>query len=197
MKVNPKTIESWMKFIRFHPDLSERYMDQFWGSQVTSKEQLINVLVLNRPIGAYYVFGGWYGVTTQLILDNLDACVRNVYSVDSDPYCAWVINDVVKSDKVEAVTHEMSDYEYPEKPACVINCVTEHITQETFDKWWDKIPEGTMYVLQGNDFWESPDHIRCAANFDDFKTIHHCKNILGEKEWDCDGFTRYMVWGHK
>ena len=59
MKVNPKTIESWMKFIRFHPDLSERYMDQFWGSQVTSKEQLINVLVLNRPIGAYYVFGGW------------------------------------------------------------------------------------------------------------------------------------------
>jgi len=199
MIVKPKTLESWIKFIRFHPDRAERYMDQFWESQLRSKENLINVLYLNRPIGNIFIFGGWYGMLSQLILDAHE--VRKIYTIDIDPDCEWVVNDVIKSDKVIAVTDSMSVYNYPEKPACVINTVTEHITQSQYDMWWDNVPKGTFYILQGNNFWDMSDHIRCASSLDDFTEMNNCQNILGRKLWPCEGpskeFTRYMVWGYK
>jgi len=199
MIVKPKTLESWIKFIRFHPDRAERYMDQFWESQLKSKEQLVNVLRLNRPIGNIFIFGGWYGMLSQLILDNHEA--RKIYTIDIDPDCEWVVNDVVTSDKVVAVTDNMSVYKYPENPACVINTVTEHITQEQYDMWWSNIPDGTFYILQGNNFWDAADHIRCASSLDDFAEINNCVNIGGRMQWPCDGpseeFMRFMIWGKK
>jgi len=44
LEIKPETLSRWMKFIRFHPDLAERFMDCFWESQLTSKQNIISLL---------------------------------------------------------------------------------------------------------------------------------------------------------
>lgn len=201
MNIEPETLESWIKFIRFHPDKAERYMDCFWDSQLTSKMHLLNVLVQKSYLGNVFIFGGWYGVLAQLINDDKDLRPTKIYSIDNDPECEWIINDVVNNTIIKPVTADLVSYEYPMRPSTVINTVTEHITQEQYDTWWNNIPKKTFYVLQGNNFWDSNDHIRCAHNLDEFKRINNCIHNLGEAQWACPGpngdFLRFMVWGTK
>lgn len=201
MNIEPETLESWIKFIRFHPDKADRYMDCFWNSQLTSKMFLLNTLVTKSYIGEVFIFGGWYGVLAQLILDDKDLRPRKIYSIDVDPECEWIVNDVITDPIVTAVTADMVSYEYPSKPTTVINTVTEHITQEQYDIWWDKVPSGTFYVLQGNNFYDAEDHVRCAKDMHDFKRINNCTQNLGDAQWACEGpsedFLRFMVWGIK
>ena len=201
MNIEPETLESWIKFIRFHPDKAERYMDCFWGSQLTSKMHLLNVLSEKNFLGDVFIFGGWYGVLSQLILDDLNLRPRKIYSIDNDPDCEWIINDVIKDKTIKPITADMVSYEYPVRPITVINTVTEHITQDQYDIWWNKIPEKTFFVLQGNNFWDSPDHIRCAHSLVEFKHINNCSGFAGEAQWECPGpsgeFLRFMVWGIK
>ena len=202
MNIEPETIESWIKFIRFHPDKAERYMDCFWQSQLISKMHLLNVLVDTKPyLGNTFIFGGWYGVLAQLIMDDRDLHPTKIYSIDKDPECEWIVNDVVKNRLVKPVTADMVSYEYPIRPSTVINTVTEHITQEQYDIWWNNLPPKTFYVLQGNNFWDSSDHIRCANDLDEFKRINNCTYNIGEAQWPCPGpsgeFLRFMVWSVK
>ena len=52
VEIKPQTLADWMKFIRFHPDLAERFMDCFWESQLESKGHLLSALknvCLERP----------------------------------------------------------------------------------------------------------------------------------------------------
>lgn len=206
MNIQPKTLESWMKFIRFHPDLAETYMNCFWLSQLQSKEHLIDVLdemqMVNRDpnLGNIFIFGGWYGVTTQLILDFPDFTCNSVYSIDIDPICAWVFDDVIKDPKAHAVTANCSDYEYPKHPNIVINTVTEHLTQADYDSWWNNIPKGTEFILQGNNYFEHHQHIRCAKNMDEFLSINNISEYDDKLVWSFTGpddklYNRFMVWG--
>lgn len=202
MHIKSETLEGWMKFIRFHPDKAERYMDCFWGSQLSSKRNLLGVLEGEDFPGTTYIFGGWYGILAQLIDDDPNIISRDIYSIDNDPDCAWVINDVIKRDNIMPITADMATFEYEAPPNTVINCITEHVTQQQYDMWWENIPTGTFYILQGNNFWEADDHIRCSKNMDDFQHINNCCNsMLGFATWDCKGpidyFERYMVWGIK
>lgn len=208
MNIKPETLESWIKFIRFHSDLAESYMDCFWLSQLKSKEHLLDALdeiaTCNRDpnLGNVFIFGGWYGVTSQLIMDSLDFTYESIHSIDINPVCSWVFSDVIKAPNTYAVTANCADYKYPQPPNIVINTVTEHLTQSDYDSWWNNIPIGTEFILQGNDYFEHHEHIRCAKNTDEFLAINKVTEYHDKLTWSFSGpddklYNRFMVWGSK
>ena len=98
----------------------------------------------------------------------------------------------------------MATFKYPTKPNYVINTSTEHVTQETYDIWWNNIPSGTKYLIQSNNFFALEEHIRCSDTMDEFLDINHLQdNNEWVKEIDCgmrsDGepFIRFMAIGVK
>ena len=145
-----------------------------------------------------YIFGGWYGVLGQLLRDN--TTVGDIYSVDIDPECAEVINNSsLDGDRIFPVTSDMVDYHYNSDPFMVINTSCEHLLQEEYDRWWNKIPAGTYFVLQGNNF-VIDEHVRVSESLDHF--TEQCKltpeQILSSEELQVDNnFTRYMIIGFK
>ena len=205
MNIEPKTLESWIKFIRFHPDLADTYMNCFWESQLKSKNMLMDILQKYRPmLGNCYIFGGWYGITTQLLHDNKTLDYKSIYSIDIDPKCEWVFNDVIDLPGVFAVTADCADFKYPEKPDTVINTVTEHLTEGEYNYWWDSVPSGAFYVLQGNDFIDWHEHVRCAENLSHFRFINNLNDsiLIGSDSWSFQGpdgheYNRFMAWGIK
>ena len=206
MEIKASTIESWMKFIRFHPDLAERYMDCFWGSQLESKSRLlIELEKMPNMRGPLYIFGGWYGVLTQMVLDSLDFNPEWIYSIDIDPQCEWVFNDVVSREyHATAVTADCATYKYPIMPSVVINTVTEHLRQDDYDMWWDNVPRGTTFFLQGNNYFDNEEHVRCSKTIEDFLYISNVENenIQGMSQWTFAGpndkkYERFMAWGVK
>jgi hypothetical protein len=205
VEIKPETLADWMKFIRFHPDLAERFMDCFWESQLTSKSHLLYALEDFGYLGNVYIFGGWYGILGKLIEDSYNLQTGVIVSIDSDPKCDWVIKNLYsKQSKVIGFTHDMQHFEYSEQhpPHTVINTSTEHVTQEVYDNWWSHIPAGTLYALQGNNFWDDPEHIRCAHDIKEFKKINRCENVQVEFSFPCGGpnnteFMRFMVVGVK
>lgn len=205
MEIRPRTLATWMKFIRFHPDLAERFMDCFWESQLISKQSILCLLEDREILGNVYIFGGWYGLLAKLIEDSDNLSSNCIFSIDIDPICDWVISDLYPNSKqILPYTADMADWEYPLDipPSTVINTITEHVNQDTYDGWWDKIPKGTYYLLQGNDFFEEPEHIRCSVNMEDFKRMNHCEDSLNEWEMTLQGtdgkrFKRFMTVGIK
>lgn len=206
MEIKANTIESWMKFIRFHPDLAERYMDCFWGSQLESKARLlIELEKMPNMRGPLYIFGGWYGVLTQMVLDSLDFNPEWIYSIDIDPQCEWVFNDVISREhNATAVTADCATYKYPIIPSVVINTVTEHLRQDDYDMWWNNVPRGTSFFLQGNNYFDNEEHVRCSNTIEDFLYISNVENeyIQGMSQWTFAGpndkqYERFMVWGVK
>lgn len=204
MEIKPETLADWIKFIRFHPDLANRFMDCFWDSQLNSKSHLMYALEDYGNLGNVYIFGGWFGILAKLIEDSY-LPTNAIISVDIDPVCDWVIkNTYSKPTKVVGFTGSMSEFIYSDEypPDTVINTSTEHVTQDVYDQWWNNIPNGTVYALQGNNFWDDPEHIRCAHNIEEFKKINRCKNVQIEFSFPCGGpnnseFLRFMVLGVK
>ena len=196
------SLSNWMKFIRFHPDKAERFMDCFWESQLDSKFRVIET-ASTKNYNAVYVFGGWYGILPRIMLDLQMA--PHVYSIDKDPECEWVINDLDKDreTKVVAITECASAFEYSEYEntdnILVINTSTEHMDQFTFNKWWNQIPNGANYILQGNDYHDLDEHIRTATDIHDFMRINNCEKADSGTSWKCDGpdgeYNRFMTWG--
>lgn len=205
VEIKPETLSDWMKFIRFHPDLAERFMDCFWESQLTSKSHLLYALEDIGHLGNVYIFGGWYGILAKLIEDSYNLSHEALVSIDIDPICDWVIRNTYSTKTgITPFTADMASFEYSEAhvPNTVINTATEHVTQDTYDAWWNKIPKGTMCALQGNNFWDDPEHIRCAHNIEEFKKINHCTDSVTEFSFPCGGpsnteFQRFMVLCYK
>jgi len=209
--MNP--ISSWMFFARNNPEYIDRFAECFWPSQVMSKEYAITLLksVLEwsgeeRPV---FMFGGWYGVFAQMLYHKYP---NKYYSIDVDPRCKRVIEGMkaicknslhIEEPNIIPVTADMGEYVYPEDPYLVINTSTEHVSQETYDTWWNNIPEGTKYFVQGNNFFECDEHIRCTDTLDQFIKINHVSDSdinLGVNVGlrpDGRDFIRYMAMGTK
>jgi hypothetical protein len=102
----------------------------------------------------------------------------------------------------------MENFTYETRVDLVINTVTEHLTQEIYDKWYDNIPKGTYFVIQGNNDYKEPDHVRAVQTLDEFNRINKVENILHtdsiqyEGPWDIIDnkptyYERYMTIGFK
>lgn len=192
-----------MNVIRSMPEKQQyRFLECFWESQLTSKGWLINVVKsLNlKEQGDVYIFGGWFGILASLIKDTLT--YENIYSVDIDPTCKYVseINNI--DTRINFITCDMKEYKYKSSNiGIIINTSTEHVTQETFNKWLDKVPTNVPIILQGNNFYDCEEHIRCSDTLNDFKKMNPLDEYIYSGELECYGpngsFKRFMNIGYK
>lgn len=191
--VNFNVVLKWMEYIRNNPDNAYRFSENFWDSQIQSKQWLLDHI--DRSSQTICIFGGWYGVLAQFIAN------KNPYAyivtTDIDETCEDVFRQINVSDNIYHKTWNMCDG-IPNSlvPDLVINTSSEHVDQDTYDEWWMSIPSGTKYIVQGNNL-EIPEHIRIADNLVDFLRINRIDNPEYSGMIKCGHFYRFMAVGIK
>lgn len=198
MKIDVQDVLFWMDAIR-NSDDRYRTLESFWKGQVNSKVWLAENLVGFVPVKPLniVIYGGWNGVLAS-ILFNSNIAVEHVTSVDIDPVCEDIANTVNKryemQGKFEAVTHDMC--KYVTGADVVINTSCEHITQEQYEKWLHKVPDGTQIILQSNNYFEHEEHVNCMKSLSEFKRKSKL-NVSEEAELELPKYTRFMLIGRK
>lgn len=203
MKFDPKQLERWMSLVRTHPD----GIQAFWPSQIQAKAWIVDVYRSYRmpTIDKMIIFGSWYGVLADMF-----PWTKEITCVDAGPerYLEWC------SQKYSTWGGCMSKYAYESTPDVVINTVTEHVSQEIYDEWFENIPEGVIYIVQGNNDTEEPDHIRACKDLDEFKRLNtpsdtkYMNSLPRDQEIEYEGpwdhlnnkkqtFKRFMLIGEK
>jgi hypothetical protein len=203
INIPPDRIVQWMNVIRNHQhDIPTQYrvLENFWESQIKSKIWLIENIInfrQNKKFSSVYIFGGWYGILAQLISDNIPN--TTIYSIDQDPHCAIIGKQLCENQSnIHFVTEKMenfSQYSNVDENSLFINTSVEHLTQNIYDTWYNNIPKGSQIILQGNNFFECPEHVRCSKTIDDFIDISKLHKIEMTGTLDCKQFNRFMVIG--
>lgn len=200
----PGDVIHWFNAIRNLPD-DQRYraLEAFWAGQLDSKVWLVQELnkIVNKKSNVY-IFGGWIGVLASILFQNSTFEISKIRSIDLNPWCESVADTVCKPYemdgwKFKARTADMSiyDYEWEIPPHIVINTSTEHIDQTTYDRWYSKIPYGTLIVAQGNNFFSCNEHVRCSDSLKMFKQQNYASNPIFHGQLPHDLYTRYMcIW---
>jgi hypothetical protein len=197
--------------LRRFPEHRERLLDCFWRGQIESKAWLIDTLNDRYINPAYkhghnvYIFGGWYGVLAAMLFDSAAFPINKIRSIDIDPACETVADHVNKPNEMaewrfKSFTASMDEWKYDHTPTLVINTSCEHVSQEVYDRWFNQIPDGTLVVLQGNDFFSCEEHVRCSADLEEFKTQSRLSDILYAGTFKTDagsGYNRFMLIGEK
>ena len=154
MNFNHRQLERWMELIRTHSD----GIDCFWPSQIKAKSWITEEVdyLIPQPASCI-IFGAWYGVLADMLQ------IEDTTVVELEEKCLeWC------SQKYTTWGGCMSKYSYEYTPDIVINTVTEHVSQEVYDTWFDNIPKGTHYIIQGNNDFSLKDHIRATKDIDTF-----------------------------
>jgi hypothetical protein len=198
MKFEEKDITDWMQGVRENPDM----INAFWPSQIKSKIWLTDWVRQYLPSAhKIVIFGAWYGVLADLLDIRLKQPRILCNDVDKGAML-WC------SRKYAIHIGRMEEFKYETRVDLVINTVTEHLTQEIYDKWYDNIPKGTYFVIQGNNDYKEPDHVRAVQTLDEFNRINRVENTLHsdsiqyEGPWNHDEnkptyYERYMTIGFK
>ena len=200
IKLDSDHIILWFNMIRDLPELERsRGLDAFWDGQVHSKIWLSEVLNehydSNLPSNIY-IFGGWLGVLANILFQNSKFYVDTIYNIDLDPWCkpnSEKLNQTyVNMQRYYADTADMKEYQYSDTADIVINTSTEHVTQETYDHWYDNIPQGSLVVVQGNDFFSCDEHVRCSINLDDFIKMNRVTDPIFAGQLETTMYNRFM-----
>lgn len=198
MKIDIEDVLFWMDAIR-NSDDRYRTLESFWKGQVRSKiwlaEQLAGFVPV-KPLNIV-IHGGWNGVLAS-ILFNSTIAVKRITSVDIDPVCADIANTVNKRQEMQgrfsAVTADMC--EYTADADVVINTSCEHITQEQYDKWLSNQPDNAVFVLQSNNYFTHPEHVRCSKDLTEFTKVSGIKPYL-RRSLETPKYERHMLIGKK
>lgn len=189
-----------------------------WG-QLKSKRWLVKELEkLDVPLGTVYLCAGWYATLAAMLFQSR-LSIEKMRSFDIDESCLDVADTINKPQvlqgwKFKAVTKDIMDIDYNEHtwttwskannrmsydiidcPDTIINTSCEHI--ENFDKWYAKIPQGKMIVLQSNNFFEVEEHVNCVSSIEEFITSTPMSDILYRGELELTKYTRFMLIGIK
>ncbi len=196
MKIDTEHLHHWIQAIRQSPD-PLRTMDAFWSGQLKSKEWLIeNLRPHIKKFVTVDIHGGWVGVLASMLFQS-DIPVLNIRSVDIDSNCEPIAINMNKLEemvgKFRAITADMCSLR--SDADIVINTSCEHITQEQYDIWLSGMPYNTLLVLQSNNY-NIPEHVRTAADLDQFKTQCGLSRILWAGELQLPLYKRLMVIGH-
>jgi spermidine synthase len=202
LTINTNDLIYWFNAIRNLPDDQRtRALDATWAGQLQSKAWLVNTLkqYMDKPSNVY-IFGGWIGILASMMFQHLP--VNKIRSIDLDPWCEKVadtINKPYEMDKwrFKAITEDMSsyDYDWDITSDVVVNTSSEHVEQTTYDKWFNMICPGSLVVVQGNNFFDCPEHIRCSQNLNDFENMNNVYDPLFSDQFHTNKYTRYMsIW---
>ncbi len=75
----------------------------------------------------------------------------------------------------------------------VINTSCEHMNND----WFDNLPDGTLVVLQTNDYFENKQHSNCCNNLADAKDKYPMQSYFYEGKIDTRLYNRFMLIGVK
>jgi len=167
-KFDEDQLTYWMQGIRENPDM----INAFWPSQIKSKIWLTDWVKSYLPSAKkIIIFGAWYGVLADLLDIRLNNTKILCNDIDKEAML-WCMR------KYHTDNNRMEDFIYETRVDLVINTVTEHLTQEIYDKWYDNIPNRTYFIIQGNDDFNEPDHVRATKSLEEFNKINRVENIL-------------------
>ena len=198
IKINVNDLILYFDAIRNLPERErDRGLDAFWDGQINSKIWLVEILnTFHKTPSNIYIFGGWIGVLANILFQANQFHINKIYNIDLDPWCkpiAESINPInFKINRFIAETSDMAYYKYPTKPNIVINTSTEHVSQETYNLWFNNIPKNTFVVLQGNDYFSCNEHIRCSRNLEEFIAMNHVYAPVFKGELKTSMYTRFM-----
>jgi hypothetical protein len=181
-----------MEYIRNDPENAYRFSENFWQSQIDSKKWLLEHVSENDK--SIVIYGGWYGVLAQFIAHKFPCA--EIVTTDLDFFCGDVFNEINSNPRISFRQHDMKEGTIWLRSDLVINTSSEHIYQDTYDAWWNAIPEGTKYIVQGNNL-ENPEHVRLANTLDQFLEINKIANPSYAGQLRCGHFYRFMAVGIK
>lgn len=191
----------WMSAIRESKD-PKRTLDAFWRGQIRSKEWLIEEFgkvkqqhTIEWPV--IEIHGGWVGTLASLLFQST-IYIEKIISIDIDPECeatANLMNQLeYQTGRFKAVTSDMCNYKiYAD---VVINTSFEHITQEQYTIWLDKVPMNSLVILQSNNY-DIPEHVRIAKDLEEFKQQSALKEIFYAGELELPLYKRFMIIGRR
>jgi len=196
MQIDTEHLHHWMQAIRQSPE-PMRTMDAFWQGQLKSKEWLITNL--RKHIHKFVtvdIHGGWVGVLASMLFQS-DVPILKIRSIDIDPLCEPIAINMNKIEemvgKFSAITADMCSVD--SSADVIINTSCEHITQEQFNNWLDKVSHNSLLVLQSNNY-NIPEHVRIADSLEEFKDQCNIK-VLWAGELELPLYKRFMLIGHK
>ena len=188
-------LHHWMQAIRQSKD-PMRTMDAFWSGQLKSKEWLVDKISLYLGLETTIdIHGGWVGVLASMLFQTYPY-IGFIRNIDIDPECESIATNMNKLEEMQqrflAVTSDMCDIE--SKADVIINTSCEHITQNQYELWVEKLPKESLIVLQSNNY-NIPEHIRIANTLDEFKNQCKLSEIYFEGELQLPKYKRFMVIG--
>ena len=174
----------------------QELIDMFHTNQIDSIYEICRafeaVRLQGMPTNALYI-GSWMGFKTKLFseyygleikeleLDERCKAVSEIWNSDNTRYRGHLQGDATKLDK-----------EFYKDFKTVINPSCEHMT----DEWYYNLAEGTMVILQSNDFWEVPEHINVVKNIEEMKKKYKMKDIYS-CTLQCTVYQRFTLAGIK
>ncbi len=177
-------------------------------NQMASKMWLADALfdTVGPDLGSVLVVGGWFGVLAAILLHDRRFAISKVVSLDIDPRCADValaLNAThVHKGKFVAVTADKLTYNYigaanaaAEAPDLVINTSCEHL--QAFDRWYGRLPQGQLLVLQSNDYYACLEHVNCVPDLAAFTVQAPMREVLFAGEHKLRRYVRFMLIGRK
>lgn len=176
----------------------------FNHKQIGSKRWLVDALAraLPRPDGPVWVLGAWYGVLGAMLLADERLAVSSVVSVDLDPACAPVAEQLnlrhLASGRFRTVTCDMMALDFAREtpnPGLVVNTSCEHLAD--VPGWLAGLPSGLPVLLQSNDYVREPDHRSCVASLDAFKAQADLSEVWFEGSLPTKNYTRFMLIGRR
>jgi hypothetical protein len=213
-KTVPKT-QFISAFKNFYVNDIEINNDCFARGQLRSKKWLVEELSkVVSDLGTVFLCAGWYGTLATMLFES-DIQIEKIRNFDIDPSCLniskvfnkpWLIDnwkyqhsvvDITDMD-FESCTYDVTNSAgeittFTDSPDTVINTSCEHI--ENFSEWYADIPQGTLVILQSNNYFEVEDHKNCSETLRDFSDSVPCSTTLFEGELQLDDYTRFMKIG--
>lgn len=191
--------------------------DCFSRGQLESKLWLVRELKkLNLDLGTIFLCAGWYGTLAVMLFES-GIKIDKIRSFDIDPSTVdiaetfnkpWVKDDWRFKAAVEDIFNidystfsysvyrsDKSTCELTDLPDTIINTSCEHI--DNFANWYEKIPSGKLIILQGNDYFEIPEHVNCSHNIEEFSNKSPMQTVLYEGVLELPKYKRFMKIGYK
>ena len=138
------------------------------------------------------VAAGWYGLLASKLKDFTD---NEIVSFDIDPKCKIIGKKLYPNDNIVFKTDDINKFK-AKKYDVVICTSCEHFSDEYLQKFLKKVKEGTLVILQSNNYFGLDEHINCKNNLGEFEWSVNL-NVLWRGELDMNKYTRYMLCGIK
>lgn len=173
-------------------------------NQMRGKKWLVHQLAATVGPAAdrVLVLGGWYGILAALLLNDEKLNLKCVTSLDMNPACRPVALSINRTaaarGRFEAMTGDMLDFDYQQAAApgtVIVNTSCEHLPD--FAAWYERVPAGSLLVLQSNDYYAVEEHVNCVPDLQAFQQQAGLGETLFAGELELKKCTRFMLIGRK